>query len=97
MPRKHPDPLPAHVDLRARLGEAGRAAALQWMRGRACWLPGELCQHLIADGIVQTRRGLLIEAFRAVDDLHRELIDAGQLQPIPAEHGLQFGWVKPHG
>lgn len=97
MPRSHPALTVVYRDQRAELDHVGRAAAIAWMRTRVCWLPGELCDHLIAEEIVQTRRGLLIEAFRAVDTLHQELIAAGELEPIPAEHGLLYGWKRRHG
>lgn len=90
MPRSYPL---RPVDLRAKLDVPARAYALAWMIGRKAWTAGALCRYLIDERAVQTRRCLLIEAFRAVDDLHRELIAEGQLRQIPTETALMYGWA----
>lgn len=78
------------------LSPAARALARQWMRERRTWTAGELCDYLIGMDVVQTRRGLLIEAFHAVDALHRQMVEAGELKQIPAEHVLLYGWASRH-
>jgi hypothetical protein len=90
MPRSYPL---RPVDLRAHLDAAGRAKAMDWMLARKAWTAGALCRYLIDEDAVQTRRCLLIEAFRAVDGLHRELIAEGQLRQIPTETALMYGWA----
>jgi hypothetical protein len=85
-----PDPRPT-------LNPAGRIEALRWMRQRSRWTTGELCEHLIKTEHVEARRGLLIEAFSAVDALHRELVTENLIEPRPQPGLLEFLWKKPGG